>query len=149
MAWHPGKFKGRYLLQLWLAHLAMCASESGRPGSILLASDGRWRLPPLTVDAARKQLGDYCTLYREGLTYPLPVLPEISFSWAQEADKSRARAKALRAWQNQWTGAFGDSADPYLALVIGRLSRLPFNEATFDQLATRLYSGLLETAESI
>ncbi len=150
MAYHGGNFKGRQLLALWLDHLALCAANLWRENesSLLLCKDKTWRLAPLSESAASKQLADYCHLYREGMTRPLPIFPDASFTWAREADQDKALARALRPWQNQW-GLGGDNTNPYIRLVLRGGYELPIGNSEFDCYAQRLYAQLLDSGEML
>ncbi len=147
MAYHPGKFKGRHLLLLWVDHLAVSASNlwGSAESSLLLASDQAWNIPAIDPAIALAQLRDYCALYREGQNFPLPVLPESSYVWASEPDKDKALVKARRIWHNQWVQTLGgDSNDAYIDLVLRSGHELPVGEDSFDRYAQRLYAQLLE-----
>ncbi|MGD8349336.1 MAG: exodeoxyribonuclease V subunit gamma, partial [Gammaproteobacteria bacterium] len=144
MGCHAGKFKGRYLLSLWIDHLAICAGGADTP-SVLITQDKRWRIPALPAADARAQLADYCALYRRGLELPLPVFPEASYHWARTPDRDRALAGALRPWQNSRASG-GDILNPYLQLVLQAGHRLPFDDPEFDDCARRLYARLLDEA---
>ena len=147
MVCHPGKFKGRYLLALWIDHLAICAvgaaSESDFP-SILITEDKCWRIPALTAGDARALLADCCALYRRGLELPLPVFPQTSYERARAKDRDKAVQSALRSWQNP--RATGDNTNAYLRLMLQAGYRLPFDDPEFDQYADRFYARLLDEA---
>ena len=148
MNYHGGSFKGRQLLTLWIDHLALCAGDlwPEKEFSLLLSRDKFWRLNPLSQSGARALLADYCQLYREGMSRPLPVFPDASYTWASEADKDKALARTLRSWQSQW-GQGGDSGNPYIQLVLRGGHELPIGSAGFDHYAQRLYAQLLELGE--
>jgi len=150
MTYHGGSFKGRQLLKLWVDHLALCAGGllQANEYGLLLSKDKTWRLPPLSQSLARTQLADYCQLYREGMSRPLPVFPDASFTWASEADKDKALARALRPWQTQW-GQGGDNGNPYIQLVLRGGHELPIGSADFDRYARRLYAQLLDLGEAL
>jgi exonuclease V gamma subunit len=147
MACHAGKFKGRYLLSLWIEHLAICAggadAEIDFP-SVLISQDKRWWIAALSAADARAQLADYCALYRRGLELPLPVFPEASYDRARATDRDKAVQSALRSWFNP--RATGDNTNSYLKLVLQAGYRLPFDDPEFDVCARRLYAGLLDEA---
>jgi exodeoxyribonuclease V gamma subunit len=147
MVCHPGKFRGRYLLALWIDHLAICAggaaSEADFP-SLLIAEDKRWRIPAIAAADARAQLADYCALYRRGLELPLPVFPQASYDRARAKDRDQAVQSAMRAWQN--SRAAGDNTNAYLKLALQAGYRLPFDDPDFDAYAARLYARLLDEA---
>ena len=148
MAYHGGRFRGRHLLVLWIDHLALSAAGLWRPGenSLLLCRDQNWRLPQLEATAARAQLVDYCQLYREGMSRPLPLLPDASYIYASEPDRDKALARAWRPWHNTW-GSGGDPADPYIELILRNGYELPIGSNEFDACARRFYARLLELAE--
>ena len=152
MAYHGGRFKGNHLLQLWLDHLALSAGDLWHRGeaSRLLTTDKSWRIAPLAPERARAMLEDYCALYREGRNRPLPILPEISYLWANARNPDEALARASRRWHDAWSGnRYGDRHDAYVQLVQRRQPAAPFNDPLFDLYARRLYAGVLGVAEPI
>jgi len=148
LAYHGGRFRGRQLLVLWIDHLALCAASLSRPGenSRLLCRDRSWCLPQLEATEAQAQLADYCRLYREGMSRPLPVFPDASYVYASEPDRDKAMARALRPWHSDWGGS-GDPTDPYIDLILRNGYELPIGNNEFGDYAQRLYGRLLERAE--
>ncbi|MCP4874268.1 MAG: exodeoxyribonuclease V subunit gamma [Gammaproteobacteria bacterium] len=147
MAYHPGRFKGRHLLILWIDHLALCAGElwGADESSLLLATDQSWRIPRLDASDALRQLEDYCAIYLEGQSLPLPILPESSYAWACEADRHKAHTRLEQIWQNKWAqNSGGDTSDHYIEMILQGGYRLPFDQDRFEDYAQRLYTRLLQ-----
>lgn len=147
MVCHPGKFKGRYLLALWVDHLANCAvaTVTDDTPSVLISQDKHWRIPALAAADARTQLADYCDLYRRGLERPLPVFPQASYDRARTSDRDKAVDSAFRVWHNPRAKG-GDKNNSYLELALQGGHRLPFDDPEFDDCANRLYTRLLAWA---
>ena len=150
MSYQAGKFKGKHLLTLWIDHLALCAAglAGSDEASLLLSRNGGTRIPLLDAAEAQAKLEDYSALYAEGLCRPLPVLPETSHPFAEEADGKKALNKAIGNWNNPYNPG-GDRSNPYLQLVLRAGHGLPFADDEFDRYARRIYARLLDVAEAV
>ncbi|MBW2296785.1 MAG: exodeoxyribonuclease V subunit gamma, partial [Deltaproteobacteria bacterium] len=77
------KFNAKDLIRLWIEHLQLCTTESGkdRPQSVYLCRDATVVLEP--VDNSHDVLAYLLRLYWEGLSSPLHFFPQSAFAYAQ------------------------------------------------------------------
>ena len=135
------------LSQLWLHHLAACAS--GTPTtSVQIGFDAAIELKPIAADAARAELQDLCEAYREAWAQPLPIAAKTAcaFVMGVHGGSKDAMGKAQAAFE----GGFGQRSEytdsPALQRVFTGFEEL---EAGLAQWATRLYEPLFEAAKVI
>jgi exodeoxyribonuclease V gamma subunit len=92
------------------------------------------------VADARAQLSELVTLYREGLTRPLPFFPETSWYTANDRPSD-----ARKAWnKDDFNTRKSESEDEYIALAMR--GQEPLGEE-HRQLAKRIYEPLMAALE--
>ncbi|CAK0751264.1 RecBCD enzyme subunit RecC [Gammaproteobacteria bacterium] len=159
LRWRPSKLKGVDIFDLWLAHLACCASglaccvggdETGKLGSVLHTEDHSFViLTALTPDEAKLALCRYLTWYWEGIRRPLLVLPKASYAYQNSIlnptkKKSEPLEAAKKAAQSEWDGnSYCDKDDPYIQLVMRCVSGDPLNSKDFIKFAGQFYDQVL------
>ncbi len=124
-------------LRVWLEHLTLCASA---PPSVSRATQaiGRAAAWRFTAPAEpRALLAGLLALYREGLSAPLPFLPDSAWAyvWA-DGDLDAAR----KAWRVTKFHPWGESADAAHRLAFRGLPE-PLDER-FASLATQVFGPL-------
>lgn len=152
LACHPGSFKGYQLLALWLQHLALCAAGLWVDGeqSLLLAGDQSWSIEALPADQAGLLLEDYCAIYRQGLQYPLPFLPDSSFRLASSNDREKTMKSIAGQWLDKWSqGNNSEANNDYIQLAMRGNTGPPFDADAFAGLAERIYTQLLASAQKL
>jgi len=137
----PSKYTGKYLLPLWLEHLALCASGFSKAGenSVLLTSDRVQTLSPIGSEAALNTLASYMSMYLQGLRRPVPLFPKSSWSYSN--------GKAAAAILNEWHGGeylSGDKSDVYIAMVMRGVSGVPVEDQACKDWAERFYRPVLD-----
>jgi exodeoxyribonuclease V gamma subunit len=143
----PSSMKSKLILKAWVEHLALCAQNRFSDGerTILYCRDSTVEFPPVDAERAMTQLDEYCALYREGLTRPLPIFPETSFELAWGKSWSAAKGK--------WNGSDflsdstgyarkGEKDEPYIKLALRACQGDPLG-ATDEQSAFRHLAAVL------
>jgi exodeoxyribonuclease V gamma subunit len=133
--------------QLWLHHLAACAS--GTPTtSVQIGFDAAIELKPIEADKAQVHLQDLCDAYLEAWAQPLPVAAKTAcaFVMGVYGGSKDAMGKAQAAFE----GGFGKSGEytgsPALQRVFTSFEDV---EADLNHWATRLYEPMFKAAKVI
>ena len=145
----PSSIKPKYILALWLEHLAFCAvhPQAATLKSVLLCKDDEIEFMGVSADDAIFQLGEYLSLYVEGLTRPLPLFPLASYELALGDDEG-AISKARKKWQKSEYSFSADEDDPYIDLVNRHCSKDPIEEPGHIDLAQRVYGPARQALEA-
>jgi exodeoxyribonuclease V gamma subunit len=135
------------LSQLWLHHLAACAS--GTPTtSVQIGFDAAIELKPIKTEKAQEYLQDLCDAYLEAWAQPLPVAAKTAcaFVMGVYGGSKDAMGKAQTAFE----GGFGKSGEytgsPALQRVFTSFEDV---EADLKNWATRLYEPMFKAAKVI
>jgi exodeoxyribonuclease V gamma subunit len=135
------------LSQLWLHHLAACAS--GTPTtSVQIGFDAAIELKPIKAEQAQEHLQDLCGAYLKAWAQPLPVAAKTACALLMgvHGGSKDAMAKAQAAFE----GGFGKSGEykgsPALQRVFTSFEDV---EADLNHWATRLYEPMLKAAKVI
>jgi exodeoxyribonuclease V gamma subunit len=135
------------LSQLWLHHLAACAS--GTPTtSVQIGFDAAIELKPIKAEQAQEHLQDLCNAYLEAWTQPLPVAAKTAcaFVMGVYGGSKDAMGKAQAAFE----GGFGKSGEytgsPALQRVFTSFEDV---QADLNHWATRLYEPMFKAAKVI
>ena len=135
------------LSQLWLHHLAACAS--GTPTtSVQIGFDAAIELKPIKAEQAQEHLQDLCNAYLEAWAQPLPVAAKTAcaFVMGVYGGSKDAMGKAQAAFE----GGFGKSGEytgsPALQRVFTSFEDV---EADLNHWATRLYEPMFKAAKVI
>ncbi|MFP4131101.1 MAG: exodeoxyribonuclease V subunit gamma [Thiohalospira sp.] len=167
---HAGELKMKRCLGDWIDYLALLATGALTEGAALTMAgpgkngsgpDIRWaHLPP---DEASQQLDALIALYRDGLTRPLPFLPDLAGEFLEKrdekTDKGRSEEEANDLSLNELNGALDPDAfqprhetrDEYLMLTVGTgdqpLGGTP-EESEFIRLAEAIIGPLHQRLEA-
>ncbi len=135
------------LSQLWLHHLAACAS--GTPTtSVQIGFDAAIELKPIKTEQAQVHLQELCDTYLEAWGQPLPVAAKTAcaFVMGVYGGSKDAMGKAQAAFE----GGFGKSGEytgsPALQRVFTSFEDV---EASLNHWATRLYEPMFKAAKVI
>ncbi|MBB5019413.1 exodeoxyribonuclease V gamma subunit [Chitinivorax tropicus] len=139
--------KARDRFQLWLQHLALCASAPAGVAleSRLIGLDGTLHLPP--VEDADALLGELLTYYWQGLHTPLPFFIKSSYAYAEAIHREQPAERALINARKEW-----DAPETRFNLHFGESENIWYQAAWratdpldehFAHLAVQLYSPLL------
>jgi exodeoxyribonuclease V gamma subunit len=135
------------LSQLWLHHLAACAS--GTPTtSVQIGFDAAIELKPIQAEQAQEHLHDLCDAYLEAWGKPLPVAAKTAcaFVMGEYGGSKDPMGKAQAAFE----GGFGKSSEymdsPALQRVFTSFEDV---EAGLNHWATRLYEPMFKAAKVI
>jgi exodeoxyribonuclease V gamma subunit len=135
------------LSQLWLHHLAACAS--GTPTtSVQIGLDAAIEFKPIAADAALAHLQDLCDAYLDAWAQPLPVAAKTACAWVMgvHGGSKDPMGKAQAAFEGGF-GKSGEYADsPALQRVFTSFEQL---EANLTHWATRLYEPMCKAAKVI
>lgn len=152
----PAKFKGKYLLALWLEHLALCASGILEKDefSYLYCRDEALRMPLLGKQTALEELRLYVAMYAEGMLRPLPVFPRSSFAAAAKLAEGKEEGDALKAASGAWysspySSVSGDEEDAAIALIMRGVDAVPIHTEEFLHRAQQLYARALLEKEPV
>jgi exodeoxyribonuclease V gamma subunit len=135
------------LSQLWLHHLAACASGSPTT-SVQIGFDAAIELKPIKTEQAQEHLQDLCDAYLEAWAQPLPVASKTAcaFVMGVYGGSKDAMGKAQAAFE----GGFGKSSEytgsPALQRVFTSFEDV---EADLNHWATRLYEPMFKAAKVI
>jgi exodeoxyribonuclease V gamma subunit len=154
----------RRKLSLWIYHLLLNRLNlSGYPRHSLLIGRGtsgaeRYELTPVP-DEAKDLLADLVTLYRVGLSRPLPFFPAASYAYAAAWMKDTAggntpsaMAAALKKWRSGFQGPPGEGDSLGIQRVFGPTD--PFSidaaspELSFAGLALRVCGPMIRAERS-
>ncbi len=135
------------LSQLWLHHLAACAS--GTPTtSVQIGFDATIELKPIDADQAQEHLQNLCDAYLEAWAQPLPVTAKTAcaFVMGVHGGSKDAMGKAQAAFEGGF-GKNGEYADsPALQRVFNSFEDV---KASLSHWATRLYEPMFKAAKVI
>ena len=142
--------KARHVLQLWVQHLALCATYPGFKGiqSVLITrgwGGGRavfFRARP----APREELAELAPVAVEALRRPLALFPETARAW-----ETAGRWNPAKAARDVWDpfGTRGEKEDPYVEPLWGERSDPPWEwddlpkEWAFQALSRRVVGAAL------
>ncbi|MDZ7684449.1 MAG: hypothetical protein U5O39_05135 [Gammaproteobacteria bacterium] len=146
----PSTLRQRQVLSAWVDHLFVNAVRGATETKLLSIGQTSGRdvpkidtLTALPQDEAIERLTELGQLYEQGMTQPLPLLPETSHAYLESLNKhepwSKAAERALSQWERDSPGAEG--MDPNYT----RLFSFPrdFDE-TFVQTARRVFDPILQ-----
>jgi exodeoxyribonuclease V gamma subunit len=136
------KMREKDRIRSWIFHLVLNASGRHHPEeTLLIMLDRSIRYRPAGDAAA--QLNALLTLYREGLSEPLPFFPRASLAWAERSDKTELDRldAAMAAWLEGYGGRDGEGADPAFRRCFGTVP--PFDER-FRGIADMLLAPMIE-----
>jgi exodeoxyribonuclease V gamma subunit len=136
------KMREKDRIRSWICHLVLDACGGGHSQETqLVMLDRSIRYRP--VHDAAAHLETLVSLYRAGLSEPLPFFPRASLAWAARADKpDRTRLDAaLVAWREGYDGREGEGADSAYRRCFGQ--EPPFDER-FGSIADRLFQPMLD-----
>lgn len=139
-----GELRARQILEVWMRHLALCAS--GYDSDTYMISRGSNRSAKTetfkNLDSAQAliQIERLTNLYRQGLSTPLRFLPQAAFDLATNKDQDSE--VALDASHNKFMkgGTGSEREDPYY----NRLFDLPTElDEEFTKLAHQIWHPIL------
>lgn len=142
----PSGFSSKYLMPLWIEHLAMCAAGRLPAGenSQLICRDESFICNRLTVEEAMSLLQQYLDAYRQGSRCPLPVFQKASWKYASQVYANQKSSPPLSEWSgNEHQNIPGDRDDPYVALVMRSVTSVPVEESCFSTWAMNFYQPVL------
>lgn len=144
----PSSMKPKHLLALWLEHLAFCAASARDESlkSVLICKDQEVQFSMTEPAMALSQLTGYVSIYREGLTRPLPLFPLSSFELGLGDDESAIK-KARGKWNSSEYSYAADEDDPYINLVNRHCATDPLAEQEHLDLAYQVYATLRHAQE--
>ena len=145
LRYRASSIKIKDLLNLWVEHLALCAS--GTCGeSVHLGLDKTMIMKPMGRVEALKYLETIVSLYLEGYTRPIPILPNSSYEYAKWLPKKGAEEALVRA-KSKWTStnySRGDDADPWIAQAFRDYD--PYDEE-FESVVRAVLIPMIENME--
>ena len=135
------------LSQLWLHHLAACAS--GTPTtSVQIGFDAAIELKPIKTEQAQEHLQDLCEAYLEAWAQPLPVAAKTACAFVMGVfgGSKDAMGKAQAAFDD----GFGKSGEYTNSTALQRVfTNFEDVEADLKNWATRLYEPMFKAAKVI
>jgi exodeoxyribonuclease V gamma subunit len=112
---HTGKvdqvnqIKGERLIEPWVYHVAMSATDQKFEGTTLVAKDGQFDgFPPLPQERATELLEQWVDLMEDSTLRPLRFDPELSWNWLNVVGQNPPDTENVEAFQNiasQWKRA--------------------------------------------
>ena len=140
-----GKLRAKDRLRIWITHLALIAGGNSEAVSHFVGVDkGKaehvaWG----AVDDAEAELEKLCGLYARMQREALPLLPDLSYDFSKEAEKSEgtALAKVVKGWDNPY--GIIDGASDYETVFRGK----NLFDAEFARLAHEVFDPI-RSAES-
>lgn len=145
----PSSIKPKYILALWLEHLALCAvhPQAASLKSVLICKDDEIEFASVSAEDARFVLADYLNLYLDGLTRPLPLFPLASYELGLGDDEGAIK-KARGKWKSSEYSYAADEEDPYIELVYRHCTKDPIEEQDHIDLAQRVYGPVRRAQET-
>lgn len=152
---------GRDNFRIWLQHLMLCAAvpEGAECVSVFVTLDGGLRLPPVPKEKAEERLRVMLSLYRQGLSSPLPFFPKSSFAYAsahfETEDDEKKDERGIAAASDKWSPARayagdGECADECFAFCFAQEplpSELYPLDGQFASHALSFFEGFFELKE--
>ncbi|PIJ49039.1 exodeoxyribonuclease V subunit gamma [Erwinia sp. OLTSP20] len=139
LRWRPGVLNISDGLQLWLEHLAWCASGGDGVSRMLGRNDSQWYFAPVAAARAHQLLAHYMSGYLSGMQQPL-LLARSAGVWLEalfdsqtatlnraEVSLERARGKFMQSWQGGFQTP-GEGSDVYLQRLMRTLDEAHFTE---------------------
>lgn len=118
LAWRPGKFRRRQLLQHWVRHV-LANATSAPVSSRLFDAEHAYRFAPIPTAEARAWLQRLLAWYQRGLQRALPLLPETAWKWlevmAKSDDETQAWQQAQACWSPVSGYAMGEGQDAFIS----------------------------------
>jgi exodeoxyribonuclease V gamma subunit len=135
------------LSQLWLHHLAACAS--GTPTtSVQIGFDAAIELKPIQAEQAQEHLQDLCDAYLEAWAQPLPVAAKTACAWVMGVHGSSK--DAMGKAQAEFEGGHNKEGEYKRSTALQRVfTNFEDIEASLDHWATRLYEPMFKAAKVI
>ena len=165
---HYASLKPKYLLTLWLRHLALQAGAQAAGSRSAIIT--RFAKPPFYAaqefvevsrgDAALR-LAELLELFAEGSTRPLPFFPSTSHAYTKaylnavekkgaDAARATARASAARAWEgDSYNGIAGDKDDSSVARVFAGAAPFIDDSDGFHEVALKVFEPLLDSLQEV
>jgi exodeoxyribonuclease V gamma subunit len=154
-----GGLNERRKLSLWIYHLFLnCMNADGYPRRSVVIGRGRtgaerYELAPV-ADEAKNLLSDLVTLYRGGLSRPLPFFPATAYAYATAwmkdpggGDPQAALSAALKKWRGSPQGPPGEGEGLGIQRVFGAIDPLAMDESkpglSFPELALRICGPMI------
>ena len=139
-------------LTAWIQHLlvALHIQQYGKrcvpTKTRILCKDFEGTYTPAADPAV--YLKELLALYRRGQSEPLPLIPDISWLYAEALKKGKAPAEALSSARSKWYGndftpGKSPSEEPYNALYFKDADPLAAEASTFQALAVRIFEPIL------
>jgi len=128
----PSKFSGKTVIQSWLQHLAVCASDEGEKRESYLLTELKKGKPKWfkfnPVMDAKKQLQEFVEIYKSGLNKPVHFFPKTMVEFEERTRNNRSKDPLENA-RNEFEGGFkkrGESDDLAISFLMG-------DQAKFDE----------------
>lgn len=119
--WRLGRLRPKDKLEAWLHHLCLCLlPDPPTEQRTTLIGFAKQKIESCEYEfetQAAEILAQYIHLYREGLTRPLPIFPEASYTWAEKHEKL-SREELVETIQKDWINTnfkppIGEGTDLY------------------------------------
>ena len=97
VAWRAGRTGDKYALDLWVKHVALCATGWQGPSRLLGIGDSMASFRAVPKDEAELLLADLVQLYWLGQQYPLLFFPTCSWTFRKSLYINRNKEDPVRA----------------------------------------------------
>ncbi len=149
--YRTGAIKSRQKLDYWIRHLCLaCCGHAST--TLLISDDATFRYDPVSEEMARDILRPMVELFEGRYRRPMPLIPEVSYSWQQvmsgdNPDRQAAFTAATKSWTgNPYMPGGTESNDPCYA----RLFSIPEDiDAEFEQVAETVFAQLLAQLDKV
>jgi len=141
----PSKLKGKYLLDCWLEHLALCSAGllGDKECSRLQCSNQAFTFAYMEKEPANMLLSHYIEGYLQGTQYPLPIFEGASYAHVFGKEKDVILAWKGKSFQN----IPGDCDDAYVQLAMRDVDANPIVSDDFQDWAETWYQPIQEYGE--
>lgn len=116
----PGKMRGKDKLELWLKWLCLCANHAkhGFQQAKFIAIDQQFVLQAVAPKDAQSILGDFLTLWQQGLRQPIYFYPNSAFVWIETQEVNKTMSK----FNGDGNFSIGEKEEPHIARLCPQLT---------------------------
>ncbi len=150
LLFRTGRIRAKDRIWLWLHHLIYCATTDGSCVSTFISKESSDSIKSVQfqrIDGATQYLRELITLYKAGMSLPLPFYPETSFAFARSHCKGNSAENSLRYAEQSWFGTDylrGERNDPYYRIYPGK--SIDYNDS-FMEHAQVMFRPILQNAQ--
>ncbi len=149
----PSNYSGKTVLQSWLQHLAVCASDEDQERESYLLTELKKGNPKWIkfnpVDDAKRQLEEFVNIYKSGFNQPAKFFPKTMVKF-EEGNRNSRTKDPLENAKNEFEGGFmsrGERDDLALSFLMG--DQVKFDEHFVQGKYQELIKKMMDNMEEL